>query len=97
MAEVIIPIPRNTYDILQVRVVVPTAFDSNEARKILTQAQINRYSGTFVASFCKPVTIGADCDQPTPWQAERLGAQITNTIGETWLDNDLASLKVLKK
>jgi hypothetical protein len=95
--ERIIPVPRNTYDFLQIRVVVPTINDSDEAKKVLTQAQVLGYTSQIEASFCHPVTNGTDCDPLTPQQAEKLDAQTTYTIGEIWLDNDLASLKMPKK
>jgi hypothetical protein len=95
--ERIIPVPRDTYDFLQIRIVVPTINDSDEAKKILTQAQVLGYTSKIEAFFCKPVTKGTDCDPLTPQQAEKLDAQTTYTIGEIWLDNDLASLKMRKK
>jgi hypothetical protein len=95
--ERIIPVPRDTYDFLQIRIVVPTINDSDEAKNILTQAQVVGYTSKIEASFCKPVTKGTDCDPLTPQQAEKLDAQTTYTIGEIWLDNDLASLKMRER
>jgi hypothetical protein len=95
--ERIIPVPRNNYDFLQIRVVVPTINDSIESKTIRTQAQLFGNTSMIEASFCNPAMKGTDCDPLTPMQAEKLGAQTTYTIGEIWLDNDLASLKMSKK
>ena len=97
--ERIIPVPRNTYDFLQIRVVVPTIYETTEARKIRTQAKVIGSTSIIESSFCNPPNkvTDADCDPLTPQKAEQMGAQATYTIGEIWLDNDLASLKILKK
>ena len=95
--ERIIPVLRDTYDFLQIRVVVPTIDDSDAAKKILTQAQVFGDTSMIEAFFCNPVTKGTDCNPLTPQQAEKVGAQTTYTIGEIWLDNDLASLKLRNK
>lgn len=98
--ERIIPVPPDNYDFIQVRVIVPTVKESSQGKALQTEVQLLEESNEIQFFWCgatQKQQPGLDrvlnCSPLPPEELEIQEAQAPFSIGEIWLDNDLALRK----
>lgn len=101
--ERIIPVPPDSYDFIQVRMIVPTVKESGYGRALQTEVQLDERN-ELQFFWCNASsqtngnpTIAKTCLPLPPEAAKRHEAQAPFSIGEIWLDNDLASRKTIQQ
>lgn len=97
--ERIIPVPPDNYDFLQVRMIVPTVKESSHGRDLQTEVRLDdRNELQFFWCDTPPMhqkTLNPSriCPPLPPAEVTQHEAQAPFSIGEIWLDNDLALRK----